>query len=265
MTNNDLALSFARIAQEAGRVILAIRDRVCRTGAKSDGSPVTDADLAAEEIVLRGLQALLPSVPVISEEAAIRPVLASPLAEFLLVDPLDGTREFVAGRPEFTVNIALIRDRRPVAGTVYAPALGDLYLGGEDASYGVLDALQPLEQVHLSMVHARKSESTPSLAVSRSHLDLETKAYIERYPGCGRVDIGSSLKFGMIARGVADIYPRFSATMEWDTAAGHAILNAAGGSVKTPDGQAFLYGKIESGFRNGPFIASGISTHTVAH
>jgi 3'(2'), 5'-bisphosphate nucleotidase len=257
VTNNDLALAFGRIAVEAGRAILQIYESAFASRTKADGSPVTEADLAAEEIIQAQLQILLPDVPVISEEAAHQPILSDPEGAFLLVDPLDGTREFVAGRPEFTVNIALMHNRNPVAGVVLAPALGEIYLGGETASYGHIALEDPLDGQSLEVIRTRTTIGSPVLALSRSHLDLETKGFIDRQPSSGRIDIGSSLKFGLIARGLADLYPRFSDTMEWDTAAGHAVLNAAGGSITTPQGKPFLYGKAAQAYRNGPFLARG--------
>ncbi len=255
MTRNDIARAFAAIALEAGRAVLAIREKSCEAHAKADGSPVTEADLAAEKIILQGLADDFPEFPVVSEESDL-PRGLDPSHPFILVDPLDGTREFVAGRPEFTVNIAMVSGRLPVAGAVFAPALGELYLGGEEAFFASL--LAGGSELHsLTPIHVRTPQGAPVLALSRSHLDLETKGFVEKLCAAGRIDIGSSLKFGLIARGLADLYPRFSDTMEWDTAAGHAILSAAGGKVTTPQGQPFLYGKTREGFRNGPFLAQG--------
>jgi 3'(2'), 5'-bisphosphate nucleotidase len=255
--DDALAVAFARIALEAGAAILHVCATAFTADHKSDGSPVTAADLAAEEIISARLKALLPDVPIVSEEAAKQPELTDVDADFLLVDPLDGTREFVAGRPDYTVNIALIRRRVPVVGVIYAPALLDLYLGGEHAFHARLAASDPLTAADLQPIKARRSPNPPVLAVSRSHLDLETKGFVDRQGQCPRIDIGSSLKFGLIARGAADLYPRFSDTMEWDTAAGHAVLASAGGSVKTPSGAPFLYGKADKGYRNGHFVARG--------
>jgi 3'(2'), 5'-bisphosphate nucleotidase len=254
---NGLAFALARIALEAGAAILHVRDSRVTAMHKADGSPVTEADLVAERIISDRLRALMPSVPIVSEEQANQPDLTDPEGEFLLVDPLDGTREFVAGRAEYTVNIALIARRVPLVGVIYAPALMELYLAGESASHVHIAATGTLLAPDLTSIRARRAPEPPVLAVSRSHLDLETKGFVDRQGQCPRIDIGSSLKFGLIARGEADLYPRFSDTMEWDTAAGHAILNAAGGSVMTPDGTPFLYGKADRGFRNGSFVARG--------
>jgi 3'(2'), 5'-bisphosphate nucleotidase len=259
VTHNALALAFARIALDAGAAILLKAHHITNALHKSDGSPVTEADLAAEAVIHAGLKRLLPDIPIISEEADQMPVLADLEGDFILVDPLDGTREFVAGRPEYTVNIALIRRRVPVAGVVYAPALRDLYLGGETALHTRCKPQDDLASSQMDTIRCRPSSEPPVLAVSRSHLDLETKGFVDKQGECQRIDIGSSLKFGLIARGDADLYPRFSPTMEWDTAAGHAVLNAAGGSLLMPDGAPFLYGKSASGFRNGGFIARGLT------
>jgi 3'(2'), 5'-bisphosphate nucleotidase len=255
--DDALAIAFARIALEAGAAILQVCETAFAAINKTDGTPVTAADLVAEEIISARLTALLPDVPIVSEEAKQQPELANPDVEFLLVDPLDGTREFVAGRPDYTVNIALIRQRVPIVGVIYAPALLDLYLGGAHAFHAQLTAKGDLTTADLQPIKARRSPNPPVLALSRSHLDLETKGFVDRQGQCPRIDIGSSLKFGLIARGEADLYPRFSDTMEWDTAAGHAVLAAAGGSVRTPAGTPFLYGKADRGYRNGHFIARG--------
>jgi 3'(2'), 5'-bisphosphate nucleotidase len=257
VTHDALALAFARIALAAGAAILDVQRQSITTLHKSDGSPVTAADLAAEAVIHAALKRLLPKMPIISEEADEPLILANPDADFILVDPLDGTREFVAGRHEYTVNIALIRNCIPVAGVVYAPALHDLYLGGETAFHACCAPQDPISSIMLDPIQCRLSPEPPVLAISRSHLDLETKGFVDKQGQCQRIDIGSSLKFGLIARGHADLYPRFSPTMEWDTAAGHAVLNAAGGSLLTADGAPFLYGKTASGFRNGSFIARG--------
>jgi 3'(2'), 5'-bisphosphate nucleotidase len=255
----SLLTLLAGIAAEAGERIMAIRSRGHGVSAKADGSPLTEADLAAEEVIATRLAAALPGLPVVSEEAASHPAL-TPGAAFLLVDPLDGTREFLGPSGEFTVNIALVEGGRPVAGVVHAPALGRLWLGalGEGAAAFEVEPGQPLVAAPRRPLQVRCRADQGWVAVaSRSHLDPETEAFLAGLPVAERRSIGSSLKFCLVAEGEADLYPRFGTTMEWDTAAGHAVLEAAGGRVDAPDGGAFVYGKASAGFRNGAFVAWG--------
>ncbi len=249
----------AAIAAEAGTRILAIRARPHDITAKADGSPLTEADLAAEEIIAAGLAQAAPGIPVVSEEAADRP--APPASgPFLLVDPLDGTREFLGPSGEFTVNIALIEGGAPVAGVVYAPALGRIWIGigGLGAQAADLPPGACFAPEACRPIQARPCPATGWTAVaSRSHLDPETEAFLSRLPIGARRSIGSSLKFCLVAEGEADVYPRFGPTMEWDTAAGQAVLEAAGGRVETPEGAPFRYGKAGQGWRNGAFVAWG--------
>lgn len=235
------------IAHSAGQAIMQIYSQQLSGERKSDGSPVTEADTLAEAIILEGLVNLAPDIPIVSEENAASHSLDPP-ERYFLVDPLDGTREFLKydGKGAFTVNIALIEHARPVAGLIFAPAHNTLYSGvvGE----GAFEDGKP--------IRARKrSPDALTALISVSHLDEETQHWLVANPVSGRKSIGSSLKFGLLAAGLADVYPRFSPTMEWDTAAGQAILSAAGGRVQHPDGSDFTYGK--DGFRNGPFIAWG--------
>jgi 3'(2'), 5'-bisphosphate nucleotidase len=219
---------------------------------KTDGSPVTAADQAAEDIILAGLAELTPDIPVIAEEATAKG-LAPEVAgrRFWLVDPLDGTREFLSGNGEFTVNIALIEDGRPILGVVVAPALGQSYGGSGLGTAFLADAAgeRPIR------VRAIPTEGE-TVVGSRSHGD---PVAMERFLAGRRVagfrPAGSSVKLCLIAQGEADLYPRFGPTMEWDIAAGHAVLCAAGGSVTTLEGGPFRYGK--PGYRNGHFVASG--------
>jgi 3'(2'), 5'-bisphosphate nucleotidase len=209
---------------------------------KADGSPVTAADEAAEAVIREGLSRLTLDVPVISEEQAEteRPSIAG--ANFVLVDPLDGTREFIAGRGEYTVNIALVRDGIPILGVIAAPTLGLVWRGivGHGAerlefSGSKLTSPQP--------IHTRPRPTRELFVMtSRSHLDARTKTYLERWPQAERLACGSSVKFCRLAEGSADLYPRLAPTRDWDVAAGHAILVAAGGRVVTPDGTALVYG-----------------------
>ena len=209
---------------------------------KADGSPVTSADLAAEAIVCEGLQRLAPDVPVISEEQAARDKPAAIRGgSYFLVDPLDGTREFIAGRDEYTINIALMTDGMPILGVICAPALGGLWRGivGRGAERISLKRLSDRP----APIHTRPwPGSAPVVMISRSHLEARTKSYVDRVPGATLVSCGSSIKFCRLAEGAADLYPRLAPTHDWDIAAGHAILKAAGGSVIAPDGTDIVYG-----------------------
>lgn len=241
------------IAREAGQVIVRIYHEAYQTRTKTDGSPVTVADTAAENIILPALRQLTPDFAIISEEeyaAGVRPESLGEL--FWLVDPLDGTKEFIKRNGEFTVNIALIEKGVPVAGVVYAPALGDLYAGA-----GPGTALHWREGERDRPLAVRTPPAAGITAVaSRSHGENDqTEAFLARFPVAERAARGSSLKFCLIAAGEADLYPRFGPTCEWDTAAGHAVLLAAGGRVETVDGAPLRYGKTD--FRNPFFIAWG--------
>jgi 3'(2'), 5'-bisphosphate nucleotidase len=257
-----LARLFGEIAIHAGRAIMKCRDAANAPQYKSDGSPVTAADLAADEVIRRELVQHLPDVLVITEESCT--VASTAHAErFILVDPLDGTREFIKGSAEFTVNIALIEHGAPVAGAVYAPALGLLYLGGKTADRARLAGADA--DLHASAMQPITVRPAPPegwhVVVSRSHLDPATKEWIARHRIAEHRPAGSSLKFCLVAEGEADVYPRLGPTMEWDTAAGHAVLLAAGGSVMDLDGRPMQYGKPD--FRNGSFVAWGKGTGTM--
>ena len=258
LTRNEIAMAFGAVALEAGKAIMAARIASSEVRQKADGSPVTKADLDADSIIRARLPGIMPDVPVVSEEMAEMRRDALP-SRFILVDPLDGTREYTAGRDEFTVNIALIDDRQPVAGTVYAPALGQLYVGGDQALRAEVRPDEPLPRAE-TMRRLRTSpvpgEGLRAVA-SRSHLDPATKQWLDDQHIVELRSAGSSLKFCVIAEGEADVYPRFGPTMEWDTAAGHAVLRAAGGCVLGLDGSPISYGKTDVGFRNNSFIAWG--------
>jgi 3'(2'), 5'-bisphosphate nucleotidase len=236
-------------AREAGERIMEIYGAGFAAEAKADGSPVTAADLAAEAAIIARLAAAFPAIPVVSEENAASHGL-SPPDLFFLVDPLDGTKEFVSRNGEFTVNVALIERGAPVLGVVLAPAVGRLFW--TDAAGRAAEERNG-EQRRIS---ARMPPAEGlTAAVSRSHLDKETVGFLERFSIAGEISAGSSLKFCLIAAGEADIYPRFGRTSEWDTAAGDAVLRAAGGRMETPEGATFKYGK--AGFKNGPYVAWG--------
>lgn len=255
---NALALEFGRICSLAAVDIMAVYNSDFEARAKGDSSPVTDADERAEEIILRELEASLPGIPVLAEEsfsAGLRPETGS---SFILVDPVDGTKEFINRNGEFTVNIALIEDRHPTAGCVYAPARNRIFLGGQSAFAADLEPGTPPKMSALAPIASRAMPDRQRTAVmSRSHADERTLAFAEAHGVSERISAGSSLKFCLVAEGLADIYPRFGPTMEWDTAAGHAVLNAAGGAVLTPEGEPFVYAKEDRGYLNGSFIAWG--------
>ncbi len=238
-----------RAASEAGSRIMAIYRSPFAAEQKGDGSPVTAADLAAEAVILRHLHAAFPAIPVVSEENAASHRLAPP-ERFFLVDPLDGTKEFVSRNGEFTVNIALIEAGVPVLGVVLAPAVGRLFwTAAEGGSFEERGGVR-------RAIRARIAPAAGMIAaVSRSHLDAATTDYLQAFRIAGEISAGSSLKFCLIAAGEADIYPRFGRTNEWDTAAGDAVLRAAGGRMQTPEGEVFRYAK--PGFGNGPYVALG--------
>ncbi len=229
---------------------------------KADRSPVTRADMDSEAIILEALQRLAPDIPVVSEEAAgDRPAILPSC--FFLVDPLDGTKEFIQKRSDFTVNIALIEDGRPRFGLVYAPAralLAVTVAEGEaiEAELPPDAAGADLDRLERTKLSARIGNPDGLTAlVSLSHLDRETEAFLAKLKIAERSSVGSSVKFLAIARGKADVYPRFGPTMEWDTAAGQAVLEAAGGTVLDANGDKLRYGKTEQGLRNPSFIAWG--------
>lgn len=240
-----------RIAQQAGAAILHHYDQAIEFERKADASPVTAADIAAHHVIERELLALAPKIPIISEEHA-QHVLPEGATRFWLVDPLDGTKSFIRREGQFTVNIALIEDAAPVLGVIYIPVTGELYFS--DVHKGVAWRQMAGEKATPIRTRDVPAEGMTAL-VSRSHLDEQTQRFIDPLPIAMRASASSSLKFCRVAEGAADIYPRFGPTMEWDTAAGHAIVLGAGGRVEKPDGNAFDYGK--SDFRNGAFVAWG--------
>ena len=254
-----IAEIFAEIAIEAAVAVMAVYAGDIKARHKLDGSPVCDADEAAEAIILKRLAMRLPDLPVLAEEAASRGETTVLQAAFILVDPVDGTREFLSRNGEFTVNIGLIVDAAPVAGVVYAPALEHLWIGGAAASTCTIAPGAPLPPLEKRRrIHARPApEQGLTALVSRSHANPATEAFLAKLPVIERIEAGSSLKFCKVAEGLADVYPRFGPTMEWDTAAGDAVLRAAGGLVFDAAGRPLRYGKTEAEFRNGPFVAWG--------
>jgi 3'(2'), 5'-bisphosphate nucleotidase len=255
---DELAHLFASIASDAGVRVMEVYTSDFEHRTKADYSPVSDADERAEEVILARLEEALPGVPVLAEERAAREGVGGTLGEtFLLVDPVDGTKEFIQRKGDFTVNIALICGGAPVAGAVFAPARGEMYVGGASAT--LIADFSPGAIVRGGETIRTRDYPAEGLTAitSSSHLDDRTKAFLAERKIASQTGIGSSLKFCWVAAGKADVYPRWGPTMEWDTAAGHAVLTAAGGRVIRPDGAALAYGKGAEGFRNGPFIAWG--------
>lgn len=253
------------LALKAGAAIAEIYATDFDAEAKGDGSPVTAADREAEEIILAGLAAGAPGIPVLAEESASEGCIPELGTRFFLVDPLDGTKEFLSRNGEFTVNIALVDHGRPISGVVYAPAIEKLYYGaaGEGAFYQQVAPGQPRGAAeHPHEIEARAPFHKNLVAVaSRSHRSPETEALLEKIGVADFRPAGSSLKFCLVAQGTADVYPRLGRTMEWDTGAGQAVLEAAGGRVHVLDGEneagPLTYGKKERGFDNPHFIAWG--------
>ena len=254
-------LILAAIAQAAGKIIMDIYARDFTATAKADASPVTEADVAAEQVILQGLALHFPAVAVVAEEQAAAGHVPQIAGGFFLVDPLDGTREFISRNGEFTVNIGRIQNGVPVAGVVYAPALAEIFVGraGEGAFRAKVKADVELNAQSFLPIKCRTLPAVgATILASRSHRDSETEAFIAKIKTAALISAGSSLKFCRLAEGKADLYPRFGRTMEWDTAAGHAVLAAAGGSMTRADGTAFTYGKAEDKFANPSFIARGL-------
>lgn len=244
----------------AGAAILAARAGALDVRSKADLSPVTAADHAAEAVILEALARVLPGVAVVSEEAAGQAPADLP-GTFVLVDPLDGTRELLAGRDEFTVNIGIVTGGRPRLGIVATPAQGLLWRGIEGRGAERLRLSPGAPAAAAQQRAAIRTRPCPRsglvAAVSRSHLDPRTEALLARLPVAERFARGSAVKFCQLAEGTADIYPRLSTTCEWDVAAGHAVLTAAGGAVTAPDGAPLPYGRRTENFRVAAFVAWG--------
>ncbi|MBM9595018.1 3'(2'),5'-bisphosphate nucleotidase CysQ [Roseitranquillus sediminis] len=255
MDHAHLARVMRRLALEAGAAIMDVyRSGDLETAAKADDSPVTRADLAADALISAGLREEFPDVPLVTEEQAASH--DQDVRTFLIVDPLDGTKEFVRRRGDFTVNIAYVEDGMPLRGIVYAPARGRLFMTEADGT-----AVEETGDPARGAVGARRAlrvaepdQAALRVVASKSHRDQATDDYIARYDVAETVSAGSSLKFCLVSAGEADLYPRLGRTMEWDTAAGDAILRAAGGRVlRLDDGQPLRYGK--AGFANPFFVA----------
>jgi len=260
VSDSGLLAAFEAIAVRAGRLILDAFHDECAVETKPDLSPVTWADREAERIILAGLAEACPQYPVVAEEAASAGILPMEVGDaFLLVDPLDGTKEFVGKNTDFTVNIALVRNGAPVVGIVYAPARR-AYCAGRPGEARLVHLDEAFAVVSDKRIAVREPALPLKIVASRSNRTQETDAYIARYPGAEIVSVGSSLKFLMLSAGQADLYPRFGRTMQWDTAAGDAVLRAAGGTVTTVAGLPLTYGPREGTgddpFANPWFIAS---------
>jgi 3'(2'), 5'-bisphosphate nucleotidase len=248
----DLVDHVRVIAERAGKEILEVYRTDFCVDRKGDSSPVTEADRRAEALILKAIRDEIGgAVPIVAEEeidAGRVPVVGD--KPFWLVDPLDGTKQFVNRQGEFTVNIALIVDRRPRLGVVYAPAIGACYWGSPHGAFARTDGGE------VRAIHCRPFPAKGLIAVaSRSHRSPETEAYLSRFDVAQSISSGSSIKFCMVASGQADLYPRAGRTMEWDTAAGHAVVAFAGGSVLRMDGGELLYAK--PGFENPHFVVQG--------
>jgi 3'(2'), 5'-bisphosphate nucleotidase len=249
IADHSLVDQLAVAAREAGDAILTVVRRGYDVESKSDSSPVTEADRAAELVILAALARCAPGVPVIAEEEVAAGRIPVHDDTYFLVDPLDGTKEFIRGGDDYTVNIGLIENGSPRLGVVFAPATARLH-GGCVGNGAWLD-----EGGGRTPITTRERGEQMAAVASKSHLNQATLDYLEAAVGsCDFVSVGSSLKFCILAEGKADIYPRAAPTSEWDTAAGHAVLLAAGGLVDGPDGSPLRYGK--QAFVNRAFVAT---------
>jgi 3'(2'), 5'-bisphosphate nucleotidase len=245
-----LADALMPIAASAGAAIMKVYDGAFTVERKDDNSPLTLADLESQRVILEGLQRLTPDIPVLSEESAQAPwAQRQSWRELWVVDPLDGTREFVKRNGEFTVNIALIVGHEPVLGIVAAPAQGVSYWGAKD-----IGAFRRAGDGGMSQIRVSAPSRPLRVVGSRSHMSSETAAYLAGFPPYEMTGVGSSLKFCLLAEGNAELYPRFGPTSEWDTAAGQALLEAAGGHVTRLDGHRLRYNCRET-LINGDFLA----------
>jgi 3'(2'), 5'-bisphosphate nucleotidase len=248
------------IARQAGKAIMQVYAGSIDVENKSDNSPLTQADLVAHRIIEAGLKQLTPDIPVLSEESADIPYTTrSQWQRYWLVDPLDGTREFIKRNGEFTVNIALIEGSKATVGVVYAPAMGLLYYADESGAYKQQDGHAAIA------IKARKlNPEDITIAGSRSHTDARLQRFVEniekKLSPVKLIPMGSSLKICMVAEGAADLYPRLGLTSEWDTAAAQSVLERAGGSLQDTQGEPLLYNGKES-LLNPEFFADGASTH----
>lgn len=259
--------ALAAIAIEAGSIIMDIYLSDFSVSHKDDSSPVTLADEKAEAYILAALEKLDPELPLLAEEAVAAGRIPAHGSRFALIDPLDGTKEFINKRDEFTVNIGIIENGVPVMGVVYAPALGRLFVAENRFSAWqakVAPAGQLPAQAQRQKMQIRKAPAEGLTAIaSKSHRSPETNAFLEAHNISNIISAGSSLKFCLIAAGEADLYPRHGRTMEWDTAAGQAVAEAAGARVTTLELEPLAYGKKQRGYDNPFFIVWGDITPTL--
>jgi 3'(2'), 5'-bisphosphate nucleotidase len=250
-----IALELARIAVEAGALLRGMERAIADYRVKSDGTPTTGADLAAEKLIVARLHEAWARIPVVAEETANA---TAPGRRFFLVDPLDGTSDFIRGTGEYSVNIALIAEGRPVASVVFAPALGRIWIAGRTARGATVRSDDGGSDTTWEPVRVRPAPARDLVAlVSRRHGDPATEACLSTLSIGTRRTASSALKFCLIASGEADLYVRCGPTMEWDTAAGDHILTCAGGCVTGPGGSVLTYGHESRGYLNGPFAALG--------
>jgi 3'(2'), 5'-bisphosphate nucleotidase len=255
----DLVTALGELAVRAGRCIEAIRAQGASACLKADGSPVTEADRAAEAIILAGLAELCPDIAAVSEEAVAAGAIPAAGERAFLIDPLDGTKEFLAGNGEYAVNIALVEGGVPRLGVIHAPVSGETWLGlvGEGAWHAApaTDGFQP--RAAWTAIACRPRPMVPTVALSRSHLDPATEQRVAALGQTHCIYHGSALKFALVADGRADLYLRLGRVHEWDVAAGHALVVAAGGTVTAADGSPLLYRHAACGFAVHGFVASG--------
>lgn len=250
-----IAAALAEIACAAGEILRRYHRGPCPHALKPDGTPWSAADVEAEDLIVAALAERFPGIAVVAEERAARGGAAAPAGTFFLVDPLDGTRDFLAGTPDYSVNIALVTGARPVAAALAAPGLARVWWAGTTAVEAPVVAGRPGSG---RPVHARPVPEAGLLALgSRRHGDAATETCLAALPVMETRQVGSALKFGLIAAGEADLYVRCGPTMEWDTAAGDHIVAAAGGCVVVPGGGPIRYGQHGPDHRNGPFAALG--------
>jgi 3'(2'), 5'-bisphosphate nucleotidase len=251
MDDKNLLTLATHLVRQASELIMAVRARGFDVSQKTDDSPVTEADHAAEKLIVDGLRAAVPDIPVVAEEEVAAGRLSATGRLFWLVDPLDGTREFSQGRDEFTCNIGLVRDGRAVLGVCGVPAHDEIFGGIVGGGAWKIDRTG----THPIAVRAPPPEGLTIVASRHYAADPKLAAFLKDYKIASVTNLGSAVKFCRVAEGAADFYPRLGATMEWDTAAPHAVLEAAGGTIALMHGGPLLYGK--PGWRNPPFLCKG--------
>ena len=256
--NNKLLLDICNVAIQAGNEILNFYNNDIEVTHKEDLSPLTKADLASNKIILESLNKLNSNIPILSEESLVEWSIRKNWKKYWLVDPLDGTKEFIKKNGEFTVNIALIEDNNPILGVVYVPAKSLLYLAEKNKGSFKTNTKNKLENFEgIQKIIVSSQTNRPRVIGSRSHSNATFDNWVkEKFPNADIVQAGSSLKFCLIAEGEADIYPRFGPTSEWDIAAGHMIVNEAGGKIRTFQNDSIKYNTKEN-IINPEFYAIG--------